>query len=103
MKRNKSIYKYPIKKRLLEFPGGEIIVKGLTDVHSRKYRSIEALSLFTAAPRLNELGLYFRVPASKEFHEPHLMLYHLLQRKYHDRAFEQYNSLMKRLAKFCNQ
>ena len=84
---------------LKKYPGGEIIVKGLRDINQGRFKSIEALAVLTASPRLNELGFHID---EFVFAEPHLLLYAHLQKKYSDSAHEQYNALMLRVAKFCN-
>lgn len=87
------------KNKLLKYPGGEIISKGLNDIRHKKYDSIEALAVFTASPRLNDFG--FRIDEDF-FVYPHLLLYKKLQKKFSDNAHSQYNAVMSRVAKFCN-
>ena len=87
------------KNKLLKFPGGEIITKGLRDIKHRKFKSIEALAVFTASPRLNELGFHIN---ENYFVYPHLLLYDKLKKRYFNSAHNQYNALMSRVAKFCN-
>jgi len=84
---------------LEKYPGGEIIAKGLEDINHGRIKTIEALAVFTASPRLNELGFHID---EFIFQYPHLLLYKNLQKKYSDSAHEQYNALMSRVAKFCN-
>ena len=88
-----------IKNNLLKYPGGEIISKGLRDIRHGKYNSIESLAVFMASPRLNEFGFHID---ENHFIYPHLLLYKKLQKKYANSAHEQYNAVMKRVAKFCN-
>ena len=85
--------------KLLRYPGGEIISKGIDDIKHHKYKSVEALIVFMASPRLNSLG--FKVD-EKRFQFPHLLLYKLLQKKYADSAYSQYRALVYRTEKFCN-
>lgn len=87
------------RKDLLKYPGGEIISKGLHDIRHKRFRTIEALAVLTAFPRLKWLG--FRI-GKKEKVESHLVLYKKLQTKYGNDAHAQYNAVMKRVAKFCN-
>ena len=87
------------KNKLLKYPGGEIIRKGLSDIRNKKYDSVEALAVFTASPRLNDFG--FRINENI-FVYPHLILYKKLQFFFSDDAHAQYNNMMMRVAKFCN-
>lgn len=88
-----------MRKQLDKFPGRTIISKGLSDIGHGNIRSIEALAIFTASPRLNGLG--FRV-SENVFSFPHLLLYEKLRKKHSNSAYAQYNALMRRVAKFCN-
>ena len=85
--------------RLAKYPGGEIVIKGLNDIRRGRFKSIEALALFTASPRLNDLGFHIN---EDYFVYPHLLLYEKLKKKYFNSAHNQYNALMSRVAKFCN-
>ena len=87
------------KNNLLRFPGGEIINKGLNDILHHKNKTIEALVVFTASPRLNDLGFHIKVDT---FAYPHLMLYAKLKKEFKDSAYSQYRAIMNRTAKFCN-
>lgn len=87
------------KNSLLKFPGGEIIVKGLTDILHQKNKTIEALIVYMASPRLNDLGFHID---SNTFAYPHLLLYEKLRKKFNDSAYSQYRALLNRTAKFCN-
>ena len=99
MKLNKNSRLKRNEAKLLKFPGGEIIRKGLNDIRHHRYKSIEALAVFIASPRLNEMG--FRV-SENFFAEPHLLLYDRLTILDSGNAFSRYKSVMARVAKFCN-
>lgn len=88
------------KKTILKIQGGEIISKGLYGIQRKLYRNVEALSLLTASPRLNEIGFNIEVDL---FAYPHLLLYKKLQKKFDNNAHLQYNAIMQRVLKFCNQ
>ena len=91
----KKINKSELKKK----PGGEIVEKGLIDISSGIFKSIEALALLIAAPRLNEFGFNIN---EKKFKNPNILLYEKLGKKYGNDAHFQYNALMARVNKFCN-
>lgn len=91
--------KIRIKPDLRKYPGGEIVEKGLKDLSRGIFKSIEALALLIASPRLNELG--FKIQENK-FKHPNLMLYKKLGAKYGNEAHFQYNAIMARVNKFCN-
>ncbi|MEO8149736.1 MAG: hypothetical protein ABI723_19005 [Bacteroidia bacterium] len=98
MRKNKSQEINPFDS-LDKFPGGTIVSKGLRDISTGNFRSIEALSVFTASPRLNWLGFSLN---ENFFPFPHLLLYEKLKKKYSENGYAQYNALMSRVAKFCN-
>ena len=79
-------------------PGEELIYKGLSDISKGKFRSVEALLVFLASPRLNELG--FSIPPFS--FEPNLVLYEILSLKFDNEAHLQYNALQTRVNKFCS-
>ncbi|NJR70359.1 MAG: hypothetical protein HC771_18280 [Synechococcales cyanobacterium CRU_2_2] len=82
-----------------DLPGAEIILPGLSDLHSGHSNTVGALLIAIAATRLTEAGLdihnYHLAP------EPELTLYDLLQKERED-AYPQYNALLSRLNSFCN-
>ena len=84
---------------LNDLPGAEIILPGLSDLHSGNSNTVGALLIAIAATRLTEAGLdihnYHLAP------EPELTLYDLLQKERED-AYPQYNALLNRLNSFCN-
>lgn len=84
---------------LKKYPGGTIILAGLKDIRKNKLTTIEALALFTSSPRLNGFG--FKIDENI-YQYPHLLLYEELKKKYFTEAYNQYNSLMRRISKFCN-
>jgi hypothetical protein len=82
-----------------DLPGAEIILPGLSDLHSGDRNTIGALLIAIAATRLTAAGLdiqnYHLAP------EPELTLYALLQKERED-AYPHYNALLNRLNSFCN-
>jgi hypothetical protein len=84
---------------LNEFPGAEIILPGLSDLHRGESNTIGALLVAIAATRLTEAGL--DIPKNHLAPEPELTLYALLQREQDD-AYPYYNALLNRLNSFCN-
>ena len=83
---------------LNDLPGAEIILPGLSDLHSGDSNAIGALLIAIAATRLTEAGLdiqnYHLAP------EPEITLYALLQKERED-AYPHYNALLNRLNSFC--
>jgi hypothetical protein len=84
---------------LNELPGAEIILPGLSDLHSGKSNTIGALLAAIAATRLSEAGL--DIPKDHLASEPELTLYARLQDE-RDDAYVYYNALLNRLNSFCN-
>ena len=82
---------------LNELPGSEIILPGLSDLHSGESSTIGALLVAIAATRLTKAGL--NIP--KDHLEPELTLYARLQDEQDD-AYPYYNALLNRLNSFCN-
>jgi hypothetical protein len=84
---------------LNDLPGAEIILPGLSDLHSDNRNTIGALLIAIAATRLTEAGLdiqnYHLAP------DPELTLYALLQKERED-AYPYYNALLNRLNSFCS-
>ncbi len=84
---------------LHDLPGAEIILPGLSDLHSGESNTIGALLIAIAATRLTEAGLdiqnYQLAP------QPELTLYAHLQMERED-AYPYYNALLNRLNSFCN-
>jgi hypothetical protein len=84
---------------LNDLPGAEIILPGLSDLHSGNSNTVGALLIAIAATRLTEAGLniqnYHLAP------EPELTLYAHLQKERED-AYPHYNALLNRLNSFCN-
>lgn len=76
-------------------PGGEILRDGLTDLRAGN-RSINALLVLTAAPRLTRCGV--PVPSvSPPIRLPEHELYRLLCVEHGREAYRHYRSLMRRL------
>ena len=84
---------------LNEFPGAEIILPGLSDLHRGESNTIGALLVAIAATRLTEAGL--DVPKNHLAPEPELALYARLDQEQDD-AYPYYNALLNRLNSFCN-
>jgi hypothetical protein len=84
---------------LNDLPGAEIILPGLSDLHSGNSNTVGALLIAIAATRLTEAGLNIQ-----NYHldpEPEITLYSHLQKERED-AYPHYNALLKRLNSFCN-
>ena len=84
---------------LNDLPGAEIILPGLSDLHSGNSNTVGALLIAIAAIRLTEAGLNIQ-----NYHldpEPELTLYAHLQKERED-AYPHYNDLLNRLNSFCN-
>jgi len=79
---------------LKRLPGGELIARGLQDLHDRR-ESIEALLVAIGAPRLRGLG--FDVPEAPDAEH---RLYQLLVKDGPDDAHSRYNALLRRLVSF---
>ena len=84
---------------LNELPGSEIILPGLSDLHSGESNTIGALLIAIASTRLSQAGL--DIPKDHLAPEPELTLYANLQDKQED-AYIYYNALLNQLNSFCN-
>jgi hypothetical protein len=84
---------------LNDLPGAEIILPGLSDLHSGKSNTIGALLVAIAATRLTKAGL--DIQKCYLASEPELTLYARLQEERED-AYPYYNALLNRLNSFCN-
>jgi hypothetical protein len=78
-----------------DFPGAELVVKGLADL-AEGAETVESLLISVGASRLRALG--FEVPAP--FDEPEERLYLLLARDDALGAHSRYNGLVRRLVSF---
>ena len=78
-----------------QFPGGELIRRGVDDL-AKARESAEALLVLIGAPRLRRLG--FDIPEVQGI--PEHRLYDLLNRSDPDAAHSQYNALIRRLVRF---
>lgn len=78
-----------------DFPGAELVEKGLSDLGVGA-ETVESLLVSIGAPRLRQLGLEVRSP----FEEPEERLYLLLARDDPDGAHSRYNGLVRRLVSF---
>lgn len=78
------------------FPGGDLVAKGLADLHAGQ-ETVEALLVLVGAPRLRTLGI--DVPESMG-DTPEHRLYRLLAASDSDSAHGRYNALLRRLVSF---
>lgn len=81
-----------------DFPGGELIERGLADYASGQITT-ESCLLAVAWGRLQRNGLPLPARSPERFPEPELQLYELLRREGGD-AYSRYNSLLRRLISF---
>jgi hypothetical protein len=77
-------------------PGGDLIEKGLADLHAGR-ETIEALLVAMGAPRLRTIGL--DLPRNLPENPEH-RLYHLLALDDSDSAHSRYNALVRRLVSY---
>jgi hypothetical protein len=76
-------------------PGGELLMAGLRDLHAG-VRSVDALLVLVAAPRLTQCGI--RVPQLDTTSAlPEHDLFELLSVEHGPEAYRYYRSLMRRL------
>ncbi len=81
-------------------PGGEILRNGLRDLQDG-VRSIDALLVLVAAPRLTRCGI--RIPqASSPVALPEHDLYRRLSAEHGQEAYRHYRSLLRRLVSLEN-
>jgi len=81
-------------------PGGEILRNGLRDLQNG-VRSIDALLVLVAAPRLARCGI--RIPQTSHSSElPEHELYRLLSVEHGPEAYRLYRSLLRRLVSLEN-
>ena len=83
---------------LAEFPGCELIERGLADYAAGQVTP-ESCLLAVAWGRLQRYGLPLPARTPERFPEPELQLYELLQREGGD-AYSRYNALLRRLISF---
>lgn len=81
--------------RILELPGGDLILAGLEDLRNGR-ESVPALLVSIGAPRLRRAG--YEVPAP--IANPEHRLYALLARGDARSAHGRYNALIRRLVSF---
>ena len=81
-----------------DLPGRELIERGLADVQSGR-KTVEALLVAVAAPRLEALGLEARGPGTPVA-EPELALYALLGASGVSDPYSRYNALLRELSSF---
>lgn len=82
---------------LAGLPGAELVEPGLVALRAGS-RSVPALLVAIAGPRLRRLGLAvpLELPA-----EPELLLFRTLYAEEPEGAYERYNALLRRLGKFA--
>ena len=86
-----------------DFPGADLVIKGLKHLHNGK-RTAEAFLVLIGAPRLRRLGII--VPQLPSPVCPELSLYKLLLKQDEANAYSLYNSYLRRLISFeqaCEQ
>lgn len=83
---------------LAEFPGGDLVIKGLGDLESATY-SEEALLMLIARPRLLRLG--FAVPVPWKVEIPEHALYEVVEQRTPNGAHSAYNALIQRIVSFA--
>src|SRR5687767_8749373 len=81
-------------------PGGEILDKGLKDLHGG-VRSAEALLVLIAAPRLTRCGIQIPVSGSDPGLPEHELFRHLAA-EHGAEAYRHYRSLLRRLVSLEN-
>ncbi len=77
-------------------PGAEIVAPGLVDLRDGK-ASVEALLVSMARPKLIWLGLDVPEPLL----DPEMTLFHRLMARDPECGYRDYNSLRRRLDRFC--
>jgi hypothetical protein len=80
-----------------KFPGDELVVAGLADLAAGR-RSVEALLLVAAGPRLARVGV---VLPNHELDASGRDLYALLEAELGTRAHARYNALQRRVISYC--
>ena len=80
-----------------DFPGADLIEKGLQDLDNN-IESVESLLVMIGAPRLTSLGLVFK-PLQLPDH-PEMCLYRLLCTIYPRNTHAEYNALIQRLIRY---
>jgi hypothetical protein len=86
-----------------DFPGADLVIKGLENLQKGK-KTEEAFLVLIGAPRLRRLGIV--VPQHFSSLCPELSLYKLLLKKDKASAYSLYNSYLRRLISFeqaCEQ
>ena len=87
-------------QHLGNLPGGDLVEKGLRDLHNG-HVTVEACLVALASRRMRELGL--SLPAQAELpDEPEIRLYRLLEAENEATAYSRYNSLKRRLVSFTH-
>ena len=82
-------------------PGGDILEKGLRDLHS-EIHSEESLLVRIAAPRLSQYGVDIPLrPPIADIDLEHA-LYDLLYKMYGKQAYSRYNSLLDKIVSLQN-
>ena len=84
--------------QLEELPGADIILPGIKDLEQGSNKTIGALLISIAEPRLLDAGLIF--PKDNLATDPELTLYGMLEKERSD-AYPYYNALLDSLCSFC--
>lgn len=85
---------------LSQYPGGDLVLKGLSDLETNRVTK-EALLVLVASPRLRDLG--FDIPARPDIEEPYNhRLFELLEDEHDRGAHAAYNALIQRIVSFDN-
>lgn len=89
-----------VHKDLSQFPGGDLVMKGLADL-AKNALSNEALLVLVASPRLSNLGI--EVPKRSDVPLPYEhALYSALEARNPKGAHNAYNALIQRIVSFAN-
>src|SRR5947209_1820393 len=81
-----------------DFPGYDLVHRGLVDLHTHR-ESLESLLVLVAARRLAALGI--AIPSQTSTESPKDRLWQLLERQEGDGAHARYNALIDRVLSFA--
>ena len=82
-------------------PGGDLVVRGLSDLKSGHLTEY-ALLVLVAEPRLALLGIFPCKNTPEPSRPVEHALYSLLEDTYGEDAYSRYNSLLRRMASFAH-
>ena len=87
------------RQDLAIYPGGDLVAKGLSDLE-RHVRSVEALLVLVASPRLRGLG--FDIPEEPDLPKPYEhVLFDEVERQHERGAHAAYNALIQKMVSFA--